>query len=183
MDAARELLQKHLKDPNNVTHSRESEVVLRAVAKYFREDEEAWAVAGLLHDLDWEETESNPSRHGLRTLEMIKEAGFEISEAVAHAISAHNEAYTKVKRESKLDYALAAGESVTGLVYAYALMRPEKLVDMKASSLNKKYKDTHFAAKVSRELIGDIEKIGLDHHEFFNLSIQAMQAIASEIGF
>lgn len=182
LEEARELLPQYLQDPNNRTHSRESEVVLRALAAKLGEDENQWALAGLLHDLDWEQTQNEPERHGLRTLEIIKENNFELEPEVAQAISAHNETYTGVKRESKLDFALAAGESVTGLIYAYALMRPEKLAGMKASSLNKKYKDKNFAAKVSRELIADIEKTGLERSKFFALAIEAMQAIAPEIG-
>jgi predicted hydrolase (HD superfamily) len=101
---------------------------------------------------------------------------------MAHAITAHNEQHTGVKRVNKLDYALAAGESVTGLIYAYALMRPEKLNGMAASSLNKKFKDKSFAANVSREFIADIEKIGLEKSKFFEITIRAMQSIQSEIG-
>ena len=71
---------------------------------------------------------------------------------------------------------------MTGLIYAYALMRPEKLQGMKASSLNKKFKAKHFAANVSRELIQDIEKVGLEKSEFFTIAIEAMQGIAEEIG-
>ena len=180
-EKARELIQKYLQDKNNQIHSRESEVVLRALAKELGEDEEIWGIAGLLHDLDWEQTSEDPEQHGIKTLEILKEEDCEITEEVAHAISAHNEDHTGVNRESKLDYALAAGESVTGLIYAYALMRPQKLEGMKASSLNKKFKTNHFAANVSRELISDIEKIGLEKSKFFQIAIQAMQEISSEI--
>jgi len=140
-----------------------------------------WGMAGLLHDLDWEQTAENPSQHGIRTLEILKEEGVEIPEEVGRAITAHNEMHTGVKRESRLDYALAAGESITGLIYAYALMRPDKLSGMKASSLNKKFKDKNFAANVSRELINDITTTGLERSDFFNIAIEAMQGIASEI--
>ncbi|MFH1405376.1 MAG: HD domain-containing protein [Patescibacteria group bacterium] len=182
-DKARELVLKYLKDQNNQIHSRESEVVLVALARELNEDENVWSLAGLLHDLDWEQTSENPKQHGIKTLDILKDEGFEIPEEVARAISAHNEQYTGVARESKLDYALAAGESVTGLIYAYALMRPEKLNGMKASSLNKKFKDKNFAAKVSRELINDIEKTGIEKSKFFEIAINAMQNVSSEIGF
>ncbi len=178
---ARNLIEKYLQEKNNRLHSRESEIVVRAIAKYLKKDEEQWAIAGLLHDLDWEQTSDNFSQHGVRTLEILSEEGFEIEDEMAHAITAHNEEYTAVKRESDLDYALAAGESITGLIYAYALMRPEKLSGMKASSLNKKFKNKQFAAPVSREFISDIEKIGIEKSVFFELAIAAMQEISSEI--
>lgn len=181
IEKARELVNKYLQDKNNRIHSRESEVVMREVAKHFGENEEKWAIAGLLHDLDWENTSNNFEQHGIQTMALIEKEGYELPDDVAHAISAHNESYTGIKRESKLDYALAAAESITGLIYAYALMRPEKFNGMKTSSLNKKFKDKSFAAKVSRELIADIEKTGLEKSKFFEIAIKAMQDIASEI--
>jgi uncharacterized protein len=182
IEKAHDLIQKYLEDKNNQIHSRESEVVMRAMAKELGEDEETWGIAGLLHDLDWEQTAEDWPNHGLKTMEILKEEDCEIPEEVAHAISAHNGEHTGVSRESKLDYALAAGESITGLIYAYALMRPEKLEGMKTSSLNKKFKDKSFAAKVSRELIADVEKTGLEKSKFFEISIKAIQDISSEIG-
>jgi len=182
IEKARELMQKYLKDKNNQIHSRESEVVLRALAKELGENEENWGIAGLLHDLDWEQTSENFSQHGIKAITILKEEGCDLAEDIAHAISAHNEEFTAVKRESRLDYALAAGESITGLIYAYALMRPEKLEGMQANSLNKKFKDKKFAEKVSREYISDIEKIGLEKLKFFEIAIRAMQEISTEIG-
>lgn len=182
LEKARELLTKYLKDKNNLIHSRESEVVMKALAKRLGEDEEMWGIAGLLHDLDWEQTSEEFEKHGMQTLEILKEEGFEVPEEVTHAISAHNEQYTGVKRENNFDYALAAGESITGLIYAYALMRPEKIDGMQAGSLNKKFKDRGFAANVSREMIDDITKTGLERSEFFTIAIGAMQGIADEIG-
>jgi len=179
---ARQLIEKYLHEKNNRLHSRESEVVVRAIAKHLKKDEEKWAIVGLLHDLDWEQTMNDFSQHGVRALEILKEEGYEIDEEMSHAISSHNEEFTNIKRESELDYAVAAGESITGLIYAYALMRPEKLVGMKASSLNKKFKSAHFAAPVSREFIADIEKIGIEKAVFFDIAIAAMQEIFSEIG-
>ncbi|MFC1599936.1 HD domain-containing protein [Patescibacteria group bacterium] len=183
LDKAREILPKYLKDPNNLTHSRESEVVMAALAKRLNEDSEKWAIAGLLHDLDWEQTSEDPSKHGHTTFDILKEEGIELPEDMAHAIQSHNEQYTGVKRESNFDYALAAGESVTGLIYAYALMRPTNLEGMKAKSLNKKFKDKKFAANVSREFINDIEKTGIERSEFFTIAIGAMNEISGEIGF
>ncbi|PIZ98906.1 MAG: HD family phosphohydrolase [Candidatus Komeilibacteria bacterium CG_4_10_14_0_2_um_filter_37_10] len=179
---ARELIKKYLLDHNNQIHSRESEVVLRTLAQEFGENEEEWGLAGLLHDLDWELTQQDHSQHGLKTSELLKQEGYELAPASMHAISAHNQEGTDVLRSSQLDYALAAGETITGLIYATALLRPEKLTGMTASSLNKKFKDRSFAAKVSRETIMEIEKIGLEKNKFFELAIVAMQEIAVEIG-
>lgn len=181
-EKARDLVQKYLKSENNRLHSIESEAVMKALAKELGRGEDIWGIAGLLHDLDWEQTSEDWSRHGIRTMDILKDEDCEIPAEVAHAISAHNEKHTGIARESDLDYALAAGESITGLIYAYALMRPEKLEGMKASSLNKRFKEKRFAASVSRELIADIEKIGMEKSRFFEIAIRAMQSIAQEIG-
>ncbi len=183
LEKARELLKKYLHVSHNRIHSRESEVVLRALARRFNEDEEKWGIAGLLHDLDWEETAEDFPRHGLRILEILESEGVELPDDSLHAIRSHNFGYNGVSRETKFDFALAAGETVTGLIYAYARMRPEKLAGMKASSLNKKFKDKSFAATCSRETINEIEKAGLPRAEFFALAIEAIQSIEDEIEF
>jgi len=182
LDLARSLVQKYLKNPMNQIHSRESEVVLRALARELSEDEENWGLAGLLHDLDWEETSEDWSQHGLKIREILEKENLEIPAEVDQAISAHNSDYTKVLPQTKFDYALRVGETVTGLIYAYALMRPERLNGMSASSLNKKFKDQKFAEKVSRNTINELEKLGIERSRFFEIAIEAIQEIAEEIG-
>lgn len=182
IEDAQVLINKYLKNKNNLIHSRESEMVLGVLARGLGENEEVWRIAGLLHDLDWELTSSDWTQHGLKTVEILKGEGYEVPEEIAHAIASHNERNTGIYRVSKLDYALAAGESVTGLIYSYALMRPERLQGMEASSLNKKFKDKKFAANVPRESILDIEKAGLEIGEFFKIAIEAIQLIGPEVG-
>ncbi len=187
IDEAKELLEKYLKTPYLRDHCRESEVVMRALAKRVGEDEEFWGVTGLLHDLDMDivTKEEDLNNHGKRTIEILKEEGYEIPE-MFQAIRAHTEGFLEgksSKRESKLDYALGAGETVTGLITAYVRMRPEKFEGAKVKSLNKKFKDKSFAANVSREFINDIEKVGLERGEFFQLALDAIKEISDEIKF
>ncbi|MFA6992126.1 MAG: HD domain-containing protein [Candidatus Gracilibacteria bacterium] len=181
---ARALLHQHLKQQYNVWHSLESEAILRALARHFGEDEDLWGCTALLHDLDWEEVQNDQTMHSKKTVEIIKAAGYDIPE-MFHAILAHCEGLpgNEMKRETKLDFALAAGESVTGLIFAYVLMRPDKKVaGVEPSSINKKFKDKSFAAKVSREFIGDIEKTGLEKAQFFQIALDAVKLIANDIG-
>lgn len=181
---AHALLNQHLHQEYNVWHSLESEAIMKALAKHFEENEELWGCTGLLHDLDWEEVQDNNEMHAKKTVEILKEAGYDIPE-MFHAILAHCEGLpgNDAKRESKFDFALAAAESVTGLIFAYVLMRPDKKVaTVEPSSINKKFKDKSFAAKVSREFIGDIEKTGLDRATFFQISLDALKQIANQIG-
>ena len=181
-EKAFEILKKYLKEENNILHSLEGEAVLRGIAKELGEDENIWGIAGLLHDLDWELTESNPELHGIKAVEILKEENFEIPENVSHAIMSHNEEFTKIKRESILDFSLAAGESVTGLIYAYALMRGGKISDMTAKGLKKKLKDKTFAAGCDRNIIKEAENLGLSLEEFFEIAIEAIKNIKDDIG-
>ncbi len=181
---ARDLLKKYLHEPYLLAHSRETEVIMRALAKHFGEDEEFWGLTGLLHDLDMEETKNNLEKHGEKTCELLKAEGYDIPE-MFHAIKAHSEnlGFLGVKRESKLDYCLAAAENTTGLIVAYTLMRPDKKLEgAKVKSLTKKFKDKSFAAKIKREFIDDIEQVGLSRSEFLQIALDAMKSIASEIG-
>ena len=86
------------------------------------------------------------------------------------------------KREKKIEHALAAAETITGLIHAYALIRRSRLDGMKVSRLKKKFKDKNFAAGVNRDIILECEKIGIPLDEFMQISIEAMKKIANEVG-
>lgn len=183
-DEARGLLHKYLQTDHLLKHSRESEVIMRALAKHFGEDEELWGVTGLLHDLDLDELGENYETHGQRTCEILESEGYHIPE-MFQAIKSHTEelGFLGVKRDSKLDFCLAAAENTTGLISAYVLVRPDKsIAGAKVKSLNKKFKDKAFAAKVSRTMINDIEKTGLARAEFFGIAIESVKEIADEVG-
>ncbi len=187
-DQAKELFDKHIKDPAIRNHCRESEVVLRALAKQLGEDEELWGIAGLLHDIDWEECNGDADQHCVNCIPILKEAG--VSDVVIDAIVAHaygtecgGGKYKDMQRTEKLHHALAAGETVTGLIYAYGLMRPDKKLEgAKVKSIKKKFKDKSFASKVNRDVIRECEKLGLELSEFFEIALNAMKEIAGEIG-
>jgi hypothetical protein len=178
-DEALSLLEANVPEDNQRHHARETEAVMRALARRLDKDEELWGVTGLLHDLDYAETASDPERHGLVAAEML--AGKLPDEAI-HAIKAHNADMTGVEPETDFDYALRCGETVTGLVSASALIRPTGMEGMKPKSLKKKMKDKAFARNVNRTIIGECEKLGLDVGEFLQLSIEAITPIADEVG-
>ena len=182
LQEANDLLKKYLYEKHLLYHSRETEVVMRALAKHFNEDEELWGLTGLLHDLDMEAVKGDEKTHAHRTCEILKEEGYDLPE-ISRAILSHVEDFSTsdVKRESNFEFCLSAAENITGLIVAYGLMRPDKLNGMKPSSLNKKFKDKSFAANVNRQLIADIEKTGLEKSKFFEIAIAAIQEIAGEI--
>lgn len=171
---ALDMLERHKPSPSLMRHSLASEAVMRALARRLGGDEEVWGLAGLLHDLDFPQTEATPERHGLDGAEEL--AGFLPEEALT-AIRAHNSEMNGSQPSAQLDFALRCGESVTGLIAAAALMRPTGYEGMEVKSIKKKLKDKAFAANVSRPNIRQCEDAGLPLDEFLKLVIDAMAAL------
>jgi uncharacterized protein len=180
-EKALELLHQYIKNPRTIAHCLSSEAVLRAMAKRLGQDEEKWALAGLLHDLDVELTHDKPEIHGHETIRILRQEG--LDEEILDAIIRHNEMNHSGERSTIFHHAMAAGETITGLITATALVYPDKKVaSVKTKSVVKRMKEKAFAASVNREAIMECEKIGIPLHEFAELSINAMAGIADEIG-
>lgn len=184
---ADELISQYITDQKTRLHLRESEIIMRALARYFGKDEEEWGIIGLLHDIDWDLTKNDLQNHTIKAVEILRQAGasqFLIDSVVAHCYgNSQCGQYPDRQRTSQLEYCLAAAETVTGLIFASALMQPDKkLASVKLSSLRKKFKDKSFAANCDREIIRECEKAGLELDQFLDISLKAMQSIAAEIG-
>lgn len=183
-EEAQQLLDTYLKTDYLRLHSRETEVIMQALARHLGKDEEFWGICGLLHDLDLDDIGENMQMHGQRTVELIQEANFDIPELFS-AILAHVEGIEGVdhKRRTDLDYILAGAENITGLISAYVILRPEKKIEgVKSKSIMKKFKSPAFAAKVNRDFIQDAAvHANMDLHEFITLSIEAMAEISDEL--
>ncbi|MDM7916352.1 MAG: HDIG domain-containing metalloprotein [Candidatus Eisenbacteria bacterium] len=174
------LLRQHVADPRILKHSLASEAVLRALAARLGEDPDVWGIAGLLHDIDIEITQADPAVHGSRSAPILEANGVE-PEVVA-AIRRHNRLSTTEPRQSRLDHALAAGETITGLIVSTALILPDKkLASVKAKSVAKRIKDDRFASSVNRETIRECEEIGIDTAEFAGIALVAMQGVSDEL--
>lgn len=171
---AMNLLSTNNATPSLMKHALASEVVMRALAERLGEDAELWAMAGLLHDLDYPATESSPEKHGIETAKMLASS---LPEPALAAIRAHNGEINGCEPKTRFDYALRCGESVTGLISAAALMRPAGYDGMAVKSIKKKMKDKAFAANVNRDNIRQCENAGLALDEFLGLAIQAMAAM------
>lgn len=178
---AQRLLEEYVHKPEILLHCLEVSTIMRFLARELGEDEEKWAIAGLLHDIDYESF-SGLEEHAKKGVEIIKQGEKGISEDILHAILSHNEEYTKIIRESKFDFALAASDNISGMIFAYGLMR-KGLSGMEAKSLKKKMKEKSFAATVRRDLIYDIDRSGINLDKFLEIAIKAMQSIAKDIGF
>ena len=159
-------------------HARAVEIVLRAAAfKYGagEADAEKWAMAGLLHDADYDRW---PEEHPRKTVTWLRARG---EEELAHAVSAH---FTKwgVPYESALDKALLACDELTGFVIAACLVRPEGISTLEPKSIRKKLKDKAFAAKVDRgEVSAGAELLGVDLDEHIRFVIEALKPHAAEL--
>lgn len=159
-------------------HMKSVEAALRWYARQRSADEEAWGLAGLLHDLDWEKY---PEEHPLRAVEELRRRGY--PEDILHAILAHRSDFTKTEPETDLDRHLLACDEITGLITATALMRPTGIDDLTAKSVVKKMKDKAFARGVSREEVQHgTELIGVELSQHITNVIAAMQGIKEELG-
>ena len=111
-------------------HLIETRAIMRALAKHFKESEDEWGIIGLLHDIDWDLTKNNPAEHCVKAVEILKQAGaadFLIDSIVSHGYG-HPAipAYQDKQRTTKLQHALVAAETLTGLIIASALVQPDK---------------------------------------------------------
>jgi putative nucleotidyltransferase with HDIG domain len=180
-DDAEELLKRYVKNERMLDHSFASEAVLRALARRLGRDEETWGLAGLLHDIDIEVVGGDLTRHGCEAVMILTEAG--IDPEIVDAVQMHNEAVCASTRHTEFQHALAAGETVTGLIVATALVYPDrKIASVKVKSVTKRMKEKAFAASVNRETIRECEKIGLPIDEFVEIALAAMQGIAGRLG-
>lgn len=178
---ALDLLNKHVSSPQMIKHSLASEAVMRALALHFGADEEWWGLSGLLHDLDVEITHADPKTHGTLTPALLEP--YSVPQEIVDAIVMHNEDAAPRQRQSQLEHALAAGETITGLITATTLVYPDKrLASVKPKSVVKRMKEKNFAATVKRENILECEKIGLPMDQFAEMAINAMRNVAEEIG-
>jgi putative nucleotidyltransferase with HDIG domain len=178
---AHKLLLDYVHSPKMLYHSYSSEAVMRALARKLGRNEEKWGLAGLLHDIDVEVTNADPKTHALVAVDILRKAGLE--EDMIDAIKMHNEMATGMPRTNEFQHALSAGETITGLIYATALVYPDKKIkDVKPSSILKRMKQSAFAASVSRENIMECEKAGIPLQEFVEISLDAMKGVAEQIG-
>lgn len=176
-----DLLNRNVNNPKMIAHSLASEAVLRALAIKLGEDENLWGIAGLLHDIDVEITSSNSNEHSLVGAAMLEAEG--LPQELVDAVKMHNEMSTGLERSTRFQYALAAGETVTGLIFATALVQPDKKISsVKVKSVVKRMKEKLFAASVNRDTIMECEKIGIPLDQFVALSIDALLPIAPELG-
>jgi len=186
-DQALELLEKYNPKENKQdwNHYLESEAIMKALAEKLGEDVEYWGMLGLLHDVDWGVTKENTIEHLTKAPLILREAGFDdkfINNIISHGCGFECAGLKDKKRSGKVEHALAACETLTGLIHAYALMRGGRVSDMEVKGLKKKFKDKTFAAGCNRDIIREIEEVELGLDEFFEIAIGAVKGIKEGVG-
>lgn len=171
-----DLLKQYNKEPFHIQHALTVEGVMRwfAADQGFGEEAEAWAMAGLLHDIDFE---LYPDQHCQKAPELLRAGG--VGEEMIHAVCSHGFGLCcDVQPQHQMEKVLFAVDELTGLIGAAARMRPSKSVqDMELSSLKKKFKDKKFAAGCSRDVIRTgAERLGWELDTLLDKTLEAMRA-------
>lgn len=179
---ALDLLKEYNSEPFHLRHAFTVEAVMRWYANElgYGGQAEFWAMAGLLHDLDFERW---PDEHCVKAREIMTERG--LDPALIHAVVSHGWGLTGAveKPEHEMEQVLFAADELTGLIGAAALMRPSKSTqDMELSSLKKKFKDKKFAAGCSRDTIArGAELLGWELNDLLDRTLRAMRESEEEI--
>jgi putative nucleotidyltransferase with HDIG domain len=177
-DEAVKLIEERVKNRNLRKHMFASEAVMRALAKRLGEDEDLWALTGLLHDVDYDETAQAFEKHGIVSAEELESRG--CPAGMVHAVKAHAE---KAPIESTLDRALYCADPITGFLVSCALIRPEKkLAPVDVAFVRNRMAEKSFSRAVNRDQIGQCEDLGIPLDEFIQLSLEAMKSISDELG-
>lgn len=180
LEKAKEILAKHTTTEHLFHHAAAVSAAMGAMAEAYGEDKEHWAAIGWLHDVDYEKY---PDEHCHHVRELLTPEG--VDDEDINAIISHGYGITteEVQPVSNLEKSLFAVDELTGIIQAYALMRPERMDGMAVKSLKKKYKDKKFAAKCNREIIDrGIKELGMEPREVMGHCIKGMQEHHEEIG-
>ncbi len=179
-ESAWRLLCEYTQSESLRKHALAVEACMKAYARKFGEDENKWAITGLLHDFDYEKYPT-AQEHPFVGNKILEERGW--PEDVRRAIMSHAD-YTGVKRESRMEHALFACDEIAGFITAVALVKPGKsLAEVEAKSVRKKMKDKAFARTVSRDdIVNGASELGIDLEEHIAFCIEAMKGIAAELG-
>lgn len=179
-EQALEELKSRIIDENIIKHSLSVEAIMRSFGRYYKDDEEKWAITGLLHDIDYEKTKDDPTAHGLVAGEILEDLGAD--ESIVYAIKAHNDA-NGLERKRRLDKVLFCANPFAKLVIDFALAQSsQKLEDVTEELILKKIEEAESAKDANIEKIRACTEVGIELEEFIKLSLTALKSVASDIG-
>lgn len=179
-EKALELVNQNISNQNLIKHCLAVEVIMRALARHFGENEEKWGMTGLLHDIDYEKTKDNPSQHSLVGAKTLQDLGVE--EDICQAVKVHNEAHG-VLPQTLMEKALFVTDPLTGLIVAATLVLPsKKLADLTVENILNRFKEKAFARGANREIIKKCEEfLNLKLEDFIKINLETMQGIAQDL--
>ncbi len=182
LPSAHSLLETHAVQTK--AHLIATGAAMEALAKKFGGDAATWKVAGMLHDLDWDNLEKDAEAHCGTTLEQMLSTIAAPSELLADIRAHYAHKYgAEYPLNTMLRQCLYCVDELTGFIIAVTLVRPsKKLADVEVSSVKKKLKDKTFAAQVDREQIKKCEELlSIPLDEFIGITLEAMKGVASEM--
>ena len=179
-EEALKLVQERIKNQNLIKHSMAVEVCMKALASHFKEDESKWALSGLLHDIDYEETKNDPNLHSLKGAEFLEKLGVE--KEIVEAVKTHNESHG-ILPQNQMAKSLYCVDPLTGLIVAATLVLPSKKIkDLTVENVLNRFKEKSFAKGAKREVILKCSEIGLSLEEFVKICLESMKQISNELG-
>ena len=179
-EEALNLLKENLFNQNLIKHSLAVEAIMRALARHFDEDEERWALTGLLHDIDYDKVKDDLSQHSLLGSKVLEDLGMD--KDICQAVKVHNEAHG-IPPQTLMEKALFVADPLTGLIMAAALVLPsKKLNDLTPENVLNRFKEKAFARGANREIIKKCEELlNLSLTDFVQIGLLAMQKISQEL--
>lgn len=172
-EEALSLVKTRINDDKLYKHMMAVKACMEELAAHFDEDKEKWAVTGLLHDIDYEETKDDPEMHGILGADYLK--NYSVDEETILAIrkhAGHGDA------TSKMEISLRAADALSGLIVACALVHPEGLQGVETDFVMRKFGENRFAAGADREVIKESEKLAMELEDFVTICLRGMKKIA-----
>ncbi len=186
-EQAFKLVKEKIKNKNLVSHCLAVEAIMKSLAEELNNragnhdnDIEKWAMTGLVHDIDYDQTAKEPGKHSIIGSEILKDLGFD--DDIVYAVKVHNQIHG-FPFSNDMDKSLYAADPISGLIVAAALIRPEKkLKAVSADSVLKRYGEKAFARGANREQIMACEELGITLEDFIKIALKSMQKIDKELG-
>lgn len=172
-----EILKKYVNDDSLIKHCVAVAGIMREIAKELKEDEDLWWKLGVLHDIDYELTKGDMSKHGVLGEEILFKEGFQ---EIAELVKRHNH-HLFGNYEKPVEIALQASDSISGLIIACALVKGGKITEVSVKTIKKKFKEKGFAAGCDRERIRLIEKI-MPLEKFYEVALRGVVSVKDDLG-
>jgi len=175
IEQAKEILKKYVKKEEFIIHNMEVGAAMKALAKFYNEDEDYWQMIGILHDVDIEVYGDKLNQHTLIGEKLLQNEN--VDQEIINIIKSHNGENVNKSREKRIEHCLYSADGLTGLVHAYVLMRPDKDIQQATvKSISKKLKDNAFAKGVDRDSIRSAEQtLNMPLSNFIEIVLNGMK--------